>query len=181
MLLLTKHGKAEAAEMLSRMIQWTEKAKDCVVTACQLNLHPNEESFHAQHRDIFSVAQKEKAGRDCTCSFTTCIGTMCFSIGSSRQMQLSTMVDTMSEFEPCCEKCTGYKERRFFQNGEAMWFNDVWNKSHTHGVPVAKHLPCGPRISIALLCAPKPKECRVDLSATANGVSSTAVLNQKFF
>jgi len=180
LLLLTKHGKAEAAELISRLIQWTEKDKKCVVTACQLNLHANEESFHAQHRDIFSVAQKEKAGRDCTCSFTTCIGTMCFSIGSSRQMQLSTMVDSMSEFEPCCEACTGHKERRFFQNGEAMWFNDVWNKSHTHGVPMAKHLPCGPRISIAMLCAAKPV-CRIDLSATANGVSSTAVLNQKFF
>ena len=181
LLLLTKHGKGEAAEALSRLIQWTEAEKDCVVTACQLNLHANEESFHAQHRDIFSIAQKEKAGRDCTCSFTTCIGTMCFSIGSSRQMQLSTMVDQMSEFNPCCSECTGHKQRCCFQNGQAMWFNDVWNKSHTHGIPVATHLPCGPRISIAMLCAPKPTTCRVDFGATANGISSTAVLNQKFF
>jgi len=167
LMLLVNHGHRDAAEQVARLIQWTETCKDCVVTACQINLHANQESFHAQHRDIFSVAQKAKAGRDCTCSFTTCIGTMCFSLGSSRLVQLSTCTDNMSPLNPCGGSCTGCHERRYLQNGEAMWFNDVWNTAHTHGVPKieAGEGGCGPRISIAMLCAPKaPPQmaCRID-------------------
>jgi len=159
--LLVKHGRKELANALGKIIEWTEKHVTCQVSAIQLNLHADHESFHAQHRDIFSVKQKEKAGRDCTCSFKTCIGTMCFSIGSSRQVLLQRMSDNMSSYEACGEQCAGRKERRFFQSGEAMYFNDVWNNNHTHGVPPATHLPCGPRISIALLCAPVPTECSI--------------------
>ena len=39
-----------------------------------------------------------------------------------------------------------------------MYFNDVWNKSHTHGIPAyGGDLDAdgkgGPRISVAMLCA----------------------------
>ena len=39
-----------------------------------------------------------------------------------------------------------------------MYFNDVWNKSHTHGIPqnagdADETGRGGPRISVALLCA----------------------------
>ena len=39
-----------------------------------------------------------------------------------------------------------------------MYFNEVWNRSHNHGIPrnagdADEHGSGGPRISIALLCA----------------------------
>lgn len=68
--LLALHGKTRAAEAISGMMEWTMARKKCIISAVQVNLHANHESFHAQHRDIFGKAQKEKAGRDCTCSFT---------------------------------------------------------------------------------------------------------------
>lgn len=153
LMLLVKHNKTEAAQAIQQLVSWTEDRIKCRVTAVQINLHCNEDSFHAQHRDIFSVAQKEKAGRDCTCSFTTCIGTMCFTIGSSREVLMETMTDKLSPFDACGEGCTAYRERRLLQSGEAMYFNDVWNLGHTHGIPQVD-AACGPRISIACLCAP---------------------------
>jgi hypothetical protein len=42
------------------------------------------------------------------------------------------------------------------KSGDLMYFNDVWNKRWTHGIPkhdFERDGAIGPRISIALLCA----------------------------
>jgi len=153
--LLEKHGKLDAVEAIKSLIAWTEEYVKCSVAAVQINFHHCSDTFHAQHRDIFGIKQKEKAGRDCTCSFKNCVGTMCFSLGSSRQLMLQKMSDNLSSYEPCGEGCTGCREKRYFQSGESMYFNAVWNNNFTHGIPAALH-HVGPRISIALLCAPPP-------------------------
>eukprot|EP00656_Telonema_subtile_P054931 TRINITY_DN8330_c0_g1_i2.p1 TRINITY_DN8330_c0_g1~~TRINITY_DN8330_c0_g1_i2.p1 ORF type:complete len:313 (-),score=59.30 TRINITY_DN8330_c0_g1_i2:46-984(-) len=142
----------EAAGAIGALMDWTKSKFQCEITAVQVNLHLDGSSFHAQHRDIFSGAQKEKAGRDCTCSFKKCNGTVCFSVGSSRQVCCETMSDEMSHHENCGEDCGGFRELRWFNSGCAMYFNDKWNNGHTHGIVQATG-PCGPRISIALLCA----------------------------
>jgi len=142
----------EAAGGISALIEWTKSTYKCAVTAVQVNFHLDGSSFHAQHRDIFSNAQKEKAGRDCTCSFTKCVGTCCFMVGSSRQVMCERMTDEMSPHEACGPECGGHREHHWFHSGESMYFNDAWNNGHTHGIIPAEQ-PCGPRISIALLCA----------------------------
>lgn len=148
--LLNNNGQAVAAAALKRLVESTEKDYHCQVTAIQLNFHPNKDTFHGQHRDIFSG--KQRAGINCTCSFRQCVGTVCYTLGSSRQVLMEVATDEMSAIKPCCDDCTGCSRRRWLDSGEVMYFNDAWNKNHFHGVPKADH-ECGPRISVALLCA----------------------------
>lgn len=54
----------------------------------QINVHLDGTSCHKQHHDIYSIAQREGAGRDCTCSFNEMVGTACYTIGSSRRVQM---------------------------------------------------------------------------------------------
>mmetsp|Transcript_43045 Transcript_43045/g.93747 ORF Transcript_43045/g.93747 Transcript_43045/m.93747 type:complete len:166 (+) Transcript_43045:1-498(+) len=143
-------AKGGVAKGMRALVNFTEARYSCNVTAVQVNFHPDQTSFHAQHRDIFSA--KQRGGLNCTCSFRTCVGTACYSVGSSRVLMLDTMTDEFSSLEACGEDCTRRSERRWVDNGALMYFNDAWNLTHTHGVPQCTH-DCGPRISIALLCS----------------------------
>jgi len=118
------------------------------VTAVQINFHPNGSTFHDQHRDIYSG--KQRAGPNCTCSFRECVGTVCYSLGSSRMCQLDTMTDDTSSLKACGESCSGRREMRWLHSGEAMYFNAPWNQNHMHGIPKMENYS-GPRISIAFL------------------------------
>jgi len=146
--MLEKFGKKHCAKMLLDLVRSSEKKYDGYVTAVQINFHPNGETFHDQHRDIYSG--KQRAGPNCTCSFRECVGTVCYSLGSSRVCQLDTMVDSTSSVRPCSAGCAGRRERLWLHSGEAMYFNGPWNQNHTHGIPSMDE-EAGPRISIAFL------------------------------
>lgn len=49
----------------------------------EVNFHVDGSSFHDQHRDVYSA--KQRAGPNCACSFRECVGTLCYSLGSSRR------------------------------------------------------------------------------------------------
>lgn len=109
-----------------------------------------------QHRDIYGLEQRDNAGRDCTCSFKPNVATACLSLGSSRRCLVQSEVDAMSDHNACCEECDGFSCSHWLRSGDLMYFNDVWNRSYTHGIPphdVERDGVGGPRISIALLCA----------------------------
>lgn len=142
--------ESEAARGIRALIDYTEREYNFRVTAVQLNLHPDQGSFHKQHRDIYGAGFK--GGINCTCTFAKCTGTVCYSLGSSRQVLCETMLDTRSRYVACGDSCEGCKTYRWVHSGSAMYFNDPWNNNHSHGVPHLEE-PCGPRISIALLCA----------------------------
>ncbi|CAE7657210.1 unnamed protein product [Symbiodinium microadriaticum] len=103
----------------------TRKVARCV-TAIQLNFHPN----HKQHRDIYGAGQK--GGINCTCSFMKCTGTVCYSIGSSRQILCETITDSRSKYETCGEECTGRKTYKWMHSGSAMHFNAPWHRVWDH-------------------------------------------------
>lgn len=152
MQLLVNYGRGkggQAAMAMKALVDYTERTFGHSVTAIQTNFHPNHESYHAQHRDIFS--SKQRGGSNCTCSFHTCSGTVCYSLGSSRRILCETCVDDMSQFEACGPDCQPCKKWRWLGSGSYMYFNDKWNNNHTHGIPASPDLPSGPRISIALL------------------------------
>lgn len=142
--------QSNAGKGIRALVGYTEREYGFRVTAVQINLHPNEASSHKQHRDIYGASQK--GGLNCTCSFMKCTGTVCYSLGSSRQVLCETMLDSRSKYEGCGDTCEGRKVFRYMHSGSSMYFNDKWNNNHTHGVPKATE-PCGPRISVALLCA----------------------------
>lgn len=141
---------SDASKGIRALVDYTEKEYQFRVTAIQINFHPNEKSSHKQHRDIYGAGQK--GGINCTCSFMKCQGTVCYTVGSSRQILFESMADSRSKYEKCCEECTGRKVYRWLHSGSANFFNDKWNSNHTHGIPQMEQA-CGPRISIALLCA----------------------------
>jgi len=143
-------GETDAGRGIRALVEHTEKEFGYRVTAVQLNFHPNEKSSHKQHRDIYGAGQK--GGINCTCSFMKCTGTVCYSLGSSRKILTETIADTRSKYEACGDECQGAKTYRWMHSGSMMFFNAPWNNNHTHGVPKAEE-QCGPRISIALLCA----------------------------
>jgi hypothetical protein len=152
--LLMNHGRGtsgKAAAVMKALVDYTERKYGKRVTAIQTNFHPNHESFHAQHRDIFS--SKQRGVSNCTCSFHVCSGTVCYSLGSSRRILCETCVDEMSQFEACGPECQPTKKWRWLESGSYMYFNDKWNNNHTHGIPASPELPSGPRISIAFLMA----------------------------
>ncbi|CAE8634176.1 unnamed protein product, partial [Polarella glacialis] len=75
--------ETDAGKGIRALIAYTEREYGFRVTAIQLNFHPNQKSFHKQHRDIYGAGQK--GGINCTCSFMKCTGTVCYSLGSGRQ------------------------------------------------------------------------------------------------
>jgi len=141
------------SKMLTELHKYTEQKYKGFVTAVQVNFHPDDGSYHDQHRDIYSV--KQAAGPNCTCQFQDCVGTVCYSIGSSRICLLQTMTDTLSSIQPCGESCEGSSDYTWLHSGSSMYFNGDWNNNHVHGVPPAEE-QCGPRISLAFLLASKP-------------------------
>jgi len=144
------NSQSDAGKALRALIAFTEQEYKFRVTAVQLNFHPNETSSHKQHRDIYGAGQK--GGINCTCSFMKCQGTVCYSLGSSRRVLCETLTDKSSKYQACGEDCQGCKKYKYLHSGTAMFFNDKWNISHSHGIPKADSV-CGPRISVALLCA----------------------------
>lgn len=151
--MLLKYEKHKCNEMMKHLHEYTEKQYNGYVTAIQVNIHPECGTYHDQHRDIYS--NKQSAGPNCTCQFQECIGTVCYTLGSSRKAKLETMTDTMSNICPCGENCQGRVEHVWLHSGSSMYFNVEWNKNHTHGIPPCDY-GCGPRISLAFLLAPKP-------------------------
>lgn len=148
--MLNNAGRTRCVKLLLQMVKHSEAEYGGYVTAIQVNFHPNGESFHAQHRDIYSA--KQRAGPSCTCTFKKCVGTVCYTVGSSRQCLLETMTDVFSAIKPCGASCTGRRERRWLHSGDAMYFNEAWNANHTHGIPAIENgQEIGPRISIAFL------------------------------
>jgi len=145
---LQGHGKDRCAMLLLKLVQHSEATHGGYVTAAQVNFHPNCDTFHDQHRDVYSA--KQRAGPNCNCSFKSAVGTVCYSLGSSRRCDLETKTDEFSSIDGCCDDCEGCSETRWLHSGSAMYFNDPWNQNHTHGIPKMTE-QCGPRISIALL------------------------------
>lgn len=154
--MLLKFEKVNCSKMLLELHKYTEKKYAGYITAIQINFHPHQGSFHDQHRDIYSV--KQSAGPNCTCQFQDCVGTVCYSVGSSRICLCETMTDDMSSIRPCGENCEGRKEYTWLHSGTSMYFNGDWNNNHTHGIPPCDEA-CGPRISLAFLLAAKPTSC----------------------
>lgn len=146
--MLDSFGKSHCARLMLDLVSKSEKKYGGYVTAVQVNFHPHGDTYHDQHRDIYSG--KQRAGPNCTCSFRECVGTVCYSLGSSRICHLETMTDDMSAVKPCSESCCGRREQRWLHSGEAMYFNAPWNQNHTHGIPKAEEW-AGPRISVAFL------------------------------
>lgn len=140
-------------KMLMELHKYTERKYNGFVTAIQVNFHPNGSSYHDQHRDIYSV--KQSAGPNCTCQFQECVGTVCYTVGSSRQVLCETMTDTLSSIRPCGDTCEGRRERTWLHSGTSMYFNGDWNNNHTHGIPQTDD-EIGPRISLAFLLTAKP-------------------------
>jgi len=149
-------GKHECAKMLMELHKHTERRYAGYVSAIQINFHPQHGSYHDQHRDIYSI--KQSAGPNCTCQFQECVGTVCYSLGSSRVCLLETMTDDMSSIKACGDDCSGRKEYTWLHSGTSMFFNGDWNNNHTHGIPPSEE-KCGPRLSIALLLAANPTAC----------------------
>merc|ERR550525_1667388 len=151
--MLYRAGKHTTAHMIQKLLLHTQMKYNGFVTAIQVNFHPHRGTFHDQHRDIYS--QKQSAGPNCTCQFQDSVGTVCYSIGSSRLALLTTMTDKLSSIRPCGEHCEGRREFRWLHSGNSMYFNGDWNNNHTHGIPPSEE-ECGPRISLAFLLAAKP-------------------------
>merc|ERR1719436_1317379 len=146
--MLETNGRKNCAKMLKNLAKHSEETYGGFVTAVQVNFHMNGETKHDQHRDIYSA--KQRAGPSCTCSFREAVGTVCYSLGSSRHCLLEAMTDELSGLNACGEGCLGRREKRWLHSGCAMYFNDAWNQNHTHGIPKMEE-PAGPRISIAFL------------------------------
>eukprot|EP00930_Biecheleria_cincta_P031985 TRINITY_DN22192_c0_g1_i1.p1 TRINITY_DN22192_c0_g1~~TRINITY_DN22192_c0_g1_i1.p1 ORF type:complete len:556 (+),score=69.96 TRINITY_DN22192_c0_g1_i1:136-1803(+) len=153
-------GRARCAQMILQMVKHSEAQYGGYVTAIQINFHPHGGTYHAQHRDIYSA--KQRAGPSCTCSFKKAVGTVCYSVGSSRVCLLETCTDTFSAVKPCSDGCQGRRERRWLHSGDAMYFNEAWNANHTHGIPqIEDGHSHGPRISVAFLLG--AEDSRVNL------------------
>jgi len=147
-------GKPEAAAAIMSLIDHTEKKYSKHVSAVQINVHLDGKSCHKQHHDIYSIAQREGAGRDCTCSFNEMVGTSCYTVGSSRRVMMRAA--PCKHRKKCCDDCSGYSKKQWLHSGDIMYFNKPWNRTWTHGIPHHDYEgdgDIGPRMSIALLCA----------------------------
>jgi len=151
--MLDQYQRKTCSRMLLQMVKNCESRYGGFVTSIQINFHTNGRTFHAQHRDIYSA--KQRAGPNCTCSFRKCIGTVCYSVGSSRACYCETMTDEFSSIKPCSDSCEGRRETVWLHSGDAMFFNQAWNANHTHGIPSMDEIEpgqaWGPRISVAFL------------------------------
>lgn len=56
--MLNNAGRTRCVKLLLQMVKHSEAEYGGYVTAIQVNFHPNGESFHAQHRDIYSAKQR---------------------------------------------------------------------------------------------------------------------------
>lgn len=158
--MLHSAGRARCAKMILQMVKHSEAQYGGYVTAIQVNFHPHGGTYHGQHRDIYSA--KQRAGPSCTCSFKKAVGTVCYSVGSSRACLLETCTDSFSAVKPCTDGCQGRRERRWLHSGDAMFFNEAWNANHTHGIPQLENgHNNGPRISVAFLLG--AEDSRVNL------------------
>lgn len=145
---LESAGQQRCAQMMLKLVQSSEATYGGFVSAVQVNFHCSGESFHDQHRDVYGA--KQRAGPNCACSFKECVGTVCYSLGSSRLCRLCSMVDSFSALQPCGDSCQGREEHRWLRSGDAMFFNAKWNQNHSHGIPKMSS-GSGPRISVAFL------------------------------
>ena len=80
------------------------------------------------------------------------------SLGSSRRVRCNAQRGGGDNGKKgrCCEECSGMSNSPWLNSGNLMYFNDVWNREWTHGIPkhdLKNDGEIGPRISIALLCA----------------------------
>lgn len=177
--------QGECAAGVEALLRWTERRYSHHVSAIQINVHIDHTSFHAQHRDIYGLEQRDMAGRDCTCSFAPNIATACLSLGSNRRCRVEAEVDGFSQKQLCGEGCKSYAASYWLRSGSLMYFNDVWNQSHNHGIPLNAgdgdaSGAGGPRISVAMLCAAAedPLALACPLNKNKN-IYSTLVDNQK--
>eukprot|EP00928_Gymnodinium_smaydae_P012941 TRINITY_DN14722_c0_g4_i1.p1 TRINITY_DN14722_c0_g4~~TRINITY_DN14722_c0_g4_i1.p1 ORF type:complete len:620 (+),score=114.30 TRINITY_DN14722_c0_g4_i1:130-1860(+) len=151
--MLEGNGRKKCAKMMKDLAKHSEESFGGYVTAVQVNFHMNGETKHDQHRDIYSA--KQRAGPSCTCSFRECLGTICYTLGSSRHCLLETQTDDISSLTACCNGCTGKSWKKWLHSGVGMYFNDAWNQNHLHGIPMMDEA-VGPRISIAFLLGADP-------------------------
>eukprot|EP00929_Paragymnodinium_shiwhaense_P107836 TRINITY_DN74193_c0_g1_i1.p1 TRINITY_DN74193_c0_g1~~TRINITY_DN74193_c0_g1_i1.p1 ORF type:complete len:607 (-),score=147.78 TRINITY_DN74193_c0_g1_i1:67-1887(-) len=149
-LMMLKTFHKPCAKALQTLAEATEKEYKCKVVATQVNFHPDGTTHHLQHRDIFSPPNK--LSLNCTCSMRQCRCSICYTVGSTRQLLCEAMTDETSQMDTCSESCEGSRVRHWLDSGSVTFLNDVWNRSHTHGIPKCEH-DCGPRISVAFLCA----------------------------
>ena len=64
----------------------------------------------------------EATGPNCTCSFRECVGTVCFSLGSSRVCKMETLIDEFSHLKPCVEgECEARTETVWLHSGSSMY------------------------------------------------------------
>ena len=174
-------GCTDFAEAISRLVSYTEKRYTHKVTAVQINMHFTSASHHKQHRDIYSLDQADRAGRNCTCSFKTSVATACFTVGSSRRLLVQTEMDKYSPRKKCSAECEGEWKKPWLHSGSLVYFNDKWNKSHTHGIPrhdVEHDGECGARVSFALLCSDGDPVCAMEPSLSIQ--MPTAVLDADY-
>ena len=92
--------------------------------------------------------------------------------------------DDFSQLKCCGPDCKGYRCHHWLRSGSLMYFNDVWNRSHNHGIPINggdadEHGRGGPRISIALLCAAADDPLAVCALPKAKNIYSTLVDKNK--
>ena len=118
-------GQRQCAEGIEALVRWTEAQYNHHVSAIQINVHIDSTCFHAQHRDIYGLEQRDMAGRDCTCSFKPNIATACLSIGSTRKCLVEAETDDYSLKSKCCESCKGYRCNHWLRSGSLMYFNGV--------------------------------------------------------
>merc|ERR1712087_175425 len=92
----------DCAAGLDALCGYVENKYSVKVAAVQINVHMDGSSSHKNHRDVYGSEQKERVGKNCTCSFTTAAATACFSLGSSRRCLLRTETDKHSSRSRCC-------------------------------------------------------------------------------
>merc|ERR1711972_553033 len=85
---------AMCGKAMRALMGFTEEQYGVTVQAMQVNIHPNEKTCHKQHRDVYGAAGE-------LCVINPSVGTLCYSIGSSRHMKTRTMTDSRSRFSAC--------------------------------------------------------------------------------
>jgi len=156
---LLRIDQGDCAAALDCLVGYVERVYNKKVAACQINVHMDSSSSHMNHRDVYGDQSKDRVGPNCTCSFSQAAATACFSLGSSRRALLRRETDKHSSLKKCCDSCLGAWRKPWLHSGDLVYFNDVWNNDNTHGIPAhntESDGESGPRISVALLCAPGP-------------------------
>jgi len=116
-----------AHDGVSALVSWaTGRYNNSTAHSIQINFHPDGATCHPHHHD------RERPNY---------CGTVCFNLGSTRTFQ--------------CKYADGHIDNFNFKSGDVVFFNDLWNRRHTHAVPMCRRSidnesPCGPRISICV-------------------------------